>query len=184
MRRFPQWICFYKGGGAVSFAEEGGTGVGNKHDAQSNDCDIGRKEQGTGNCRQHDVCTAAELKLTAFEFFVAERAVEQKAESPSGPAPFFVVAVFKDNVADENGGKDDNADAGLYEINQSRNPQRTQVDQFTGQFFFERFVDINVKIGCQNLGVQGRTAEFVFVIVNVKAVFSDFHFWPFNGCAG
>lgn len=177
-------FVFIKAAAAVSFAEEGGTGVGNKHDAQSNDCDIGRKEQGTGNCRQHDVCTAAELKLTVFEFFVAERAVEQKAESPSGPAPFFVVAVFKDNVADENGGKDDNADAGLYEINQSRNPQRTQVDQFTGQFFFERFVDINVKIGCQNLGVQGRTAEFVFVIVNVKAVFSDFHFWPFNGCAG
>lgn len=46
-----QRFALIKFAGAESFAEEGGAGVGNQHDGQSDGCNRFGKKQGTDNCR-------------------------------------------------------------------------------------------------------------------------------------
>ena len=69
-----------------------------------------------------------DLKFGTDAFLIAQGFEKQQAESSSGPAPFFEIAVFQQGIAQKKNGKQHDGNAGMGKIDKRRNPKGTQMD--------------------------------------------------------
>ncbi len=118
---FKRFVVIYLAG-AVCFAEQGGTGVGNQHDRHGDDGNRLGEKNGAQNGGRHDVHRTGKLKVAAGAFFTAQGFGKQASEDDPCPLPFFEISVFKQSVADKDEGKQADRNFFANEIDGQRNP--------------------------------------------------------------
>ncbi len=124
---------------AEHFAENGGAGVRNQHDAQSRCGDFFGKKKHAGKRRRQNVYRAAGNKTVFADFFAAQRFDKKLFVKISYPCNFFIAEIFGRQINAEQYSEDEQAFFSGKHMDKQRNPERTDMNGFAVKLFFQTF---------------------------------------------